>query len=51
MEKRLGYQMHVAMSLYRLQGDESARAGVDLGVLLAVASSLRGRKIDPDLLS
>lgn len=51
MEKRLGYQMHRCDVFVSIAGGiKVLEPGVDLGVLLAVASSLRCRKIDPDII-
>ncbi len=51
MEKRLGYQMHRCDVFVSIAGGMKVlEPGADLGVLLAVASSLRGRKIDPDVI-
>jgi DNA repair protein RadA/Sms len=51
MEKRLGYQLHRCDVFVSIAGGMKVlEPGVDLGVLLAVASSLRCRKIDPDII-
>lgn len=51
MEKRLGYQLHRCDVFVSIAGGMKVlEPGVDLGILLAVASSLRCRKIDPDII-
>lgn len=49
LEKRMGYQMHKCDVFVSIAGGmRIMEPGIDLGVLVAVASSMRNRKIDPD---
>lgn len=51
LEKRVGYQMHQCDVFVSVAGGmRIVEPAIDLGVLLAVASSLRNRIIDPDTL-
>lgn len=48
LEKRMGYQMHRCDVFVSVAGGmKITEPGVDLGLLLAVASSMRNRMIDP----
>lgn len=49
LEKRLGYQLHRCDVFVSIAGGMRVlEPGIDLGILLAVASSLRNRRIDPE---
>lgn len=49
LEKRMGYQLHRCDVFVSIAGGiRSLEPAIDLGVLLAVASSLRNRRIDPE---
>jgi DNA repair protein RadA/Sms len=49
MEKRVGYQMHLCDVFVSIAGGlRVSETGIDLGVVLAIASSLRNRIIDPE---
>jgi len=51
LEKRMGYQLHRCDVFVSIAGGmRITEPGIDLGVLLAVASSLRNRRIDPETL-
>jgi DNA repair protein RadA/Sms len=48
LEKRMGYQLHRCDVFVSIAGGlRVLEPGADLGILLAVASSMRNRKIDP----
>jgi DNA repair protein RadA/Sms len=48
LEKRMGYKLHQSDVFVSIAGGmKIIEPGIDLGVLLAVASSLRNQKIDP----
>lgn len=49
LEKRVGYQLHKCDVFVSVAGGlRIMEPGIDLGVLLAAASSMRNRRIDPD---
>lgn len=49
LEKRMGYQLHKCDVFVSIAGGmRILEPAIDLGVLLAVASSLRNRRIDPE---
>lgn len=49
LEKRMGYQMYRNDVFVSIAGGvKIAETGIDLGVLLAVASSMRNRVVDPE---
>lgn len=49
LEKRMGYQLHKCDVFVSIAGGmRITEPGIDLGVLLAVASSMRNRRIDPE---
>jgi DNA repair protein RadA/Sms len=49
LEKRMGYQVHRCDVFVSLAGGiKVTEPGIDLGVLLAVASSMRNRQINPE---
>lgn len=49
LEKRMGYQLHRCDVFVSIAGGiRIAETGIDLGVLAAVASSMRNRTVDPD---
>lgn len=49
LEKRMGYQLHKCDVFVSIAGGmRITEPGIDLGVLLSVASSMRNRRIDPE---
>lgn len=49
LEKRMGYHMHRCDVFVSIAGGmRITEPGIDLGLLLAIASSLRNHKVDPD---
>lgn len=49
LEKRMGYQLHKCDVFVSIAGGmRITEPGIDLGVLLAVASSMRNRRVDPE---
>lgn len=49
LEKRLGYQLHRCDVFVSIAGGmRILEPGIDLGILLSIASSLRNRRIDPE---
>lgn len=49
LEKRMGYQLHRCDVFVSIAGGlRISEPAIDLGVLLAVASSLRNRRVDPE---
>lgn len=49
LEKRMGYQLHKCDVFVSIAGGmKITEPAIDLGVLLAVASSMRNRRIDPE---
>lgn len=49
LEKRMGYQLHRCDVFVSIAGGmRVVEPGADLGILLAVASSMRNRRIDPE---
>ncbi len=49
LEKRLGYQLHKCDVFVSIAGGmRITEPGIDLGILLSVASSMRNRRIDPE---
>lgn len=49
LEKRMGYQLHKCDVFVSVAGGlRILEPGIDLGILLATASSMRNRRIDPD---
>lgn len=49
LEKRMGYQLHKCDVFVSVAGGlRIIEPGIDLGILLAAASSMRNRRIDPD---
>jgi len=51
LEKRMGYQLHKCDVFVSIAGGmRIMEPGLDLGVLIAVASSMRNRRIDPETL-
>lgn len=50
LEKRVGYQLHKCDVFVSVAGGlRITEPGIDLGILLAAASSMRNRRIDPDM--
>ena len=49
LEKRMGYQLHKCDVFVSIAGGmRITEPGIDLGVLLSVASSMRNRRVDPE---
>lgn len=49
LEKRMGYQLHKCDVFVSIAGGmRIIEPGIDLGVLLSVASSMRNRRVDPE---
>ena len=49
LEKRVGYQMHLCDVFVSIAGGmRISEPGIDLGVIMAISSSLRNRIIDPE---
>lgn len=49
LEKRVGYQMHLCDVFVSIAGGmKVVEPGIDLGILLAIASSLRNKIVDPE---
>lgn len=49
LEKRVGYQMHLCDVFVSIAGGmKVTEPGIDLGILLAISSSLRNRIVDPE---